>query len=33
MLVGYPPNIKQLGAVFAAAKQQQLIEVVGATLA
>jgi hypothetical protein len=32
-LVGYPPNIKQLGAVFAAAKAKKLIEVAGATIA
>jgi hypothetical protein len=31
-LVGYPPNIKQLGSALAAAKAQQLIAVVGATI-
>lgn len=32
-LVGYPPDPHQLGAAFAAAKQQHLIEVAGATIA
>jgi hypothetical protein len=33
MLAGDPPSAKQIGAAFAAAKQQRLIEPVGATLA
>jgi hypothetical protein len=32
MLVGNPPNLKQLGACLAAAKRQRLIEVAGAAL-
>jgi hypothetical protein len=32
-LAGHPPRPQQLGAAFAAAQQQHLIEVVGATIA
>jgi hypothetical protein len=32
-LAGYPPDLHQLGACLAAAKQQYLIEVAGATIA
>ena len=32
-LAGYPPRPQQLGAIFAAGKQQRLIEVVGAAIA
>jgi hypothetical protein len=33
MLAGYPPIPNQLGAAFATAKQQRLIEPVGAAVA
>jgi hypothetical protein len=33
MLAGDPPNVKQLGAVFAAARQQRIAEPVGAAVA
>jgi hypothetical protein len=33
MLVGYPPSTKQIGAIFATASSNHLIEIVGAALA